>query len=402
MASINPVRSLILDLPPSCVEFWPHEPEYAIVGTYHLEREEASSAKQDKEEEGQQRSGSLVLLKVAENDVAIIQTLATPFAILDVHFCPLTYGKPSLLGVASSTGSVALYELKKPAPESWSSSGKSSAYLSHFRTIQYFKYDVLVTAFMWHPIFTDTIGLTLSSGEVVLCSVGDDERSQDIMTLYSHDLEAWTLAFQRDGLGLLSGGDDSTLRFQSLPSHHVHRISGITSEAEEQEKGGSLSLLTYLRDENQLKICWTDQKIHGAGVTAILPLDGDVVVTGSYDDHIRIVQAPSAGRRTVLAEMNLGGGVWRLKVVGNQTQPLQETPDGTTKVILLVSCMHAGTRIVEIVKTGDGTWSLQVLAKFEEHKSMNYGSDFQPVSGAGERLFVSTSFYDRLLCLWRF
>ena len=69
MASINSLRSLVLDLPPSCVEFWPYDPGYAIVGTYHLEREEAGNEKQDKEDETQQRSGSLVLLKVVDNDV---------------------------------------------------------------------------------------------------------------------------------------------------------------------------------------------------------------------------------------------------------------------------------------------------------------------------------------------
>ena len=143
----------------------------------------------------------------------IIQTLATPFAILDVHFCPIAYRKPFLLGVASSTGSVALYELNKPAPGSYSSLGESLVYLLHLRTIQYFEHNVLVTAFAWHLTIIGTIGLTLSSGKVALRSTTSGKDSQDIVTLYSHDLEAWTLAFQREGIGLLSGGDDSTLRF---------------------------------------------------------------------------------------------------------------------------------------------------------------------------------------------
>jgi len=67
--------------------------------------------------------------------------------------------------------------------------------------------------------------------------------------------------------------------------------------------------------------------------------------------------------------------------------------------------MHAGARIVRIQADDDkGDWSIEVLAKFEEHKSMNYGSDAQPeASGySGPRTIVSTSFYDKLLCLWRF
>jgi len=75
---------------------------------------------------------------------------------------------------------------------------------------------------------------------------------------------------------------------------------------------------------------------------------------------------------------------------------------------ILASCMHSGTRIVRLTRAaettgGDDVWEFEVLAKFEEHESMNYGSDVQPAV-AGEvgksRLVVSTSFYDKLMCLW--
>lgn len=55
-------------------------------------------------------------------------------------------------------------------------------------------------------------------------------------------------------------------------------------------------------------------------------------------------------------------------------------------------------------------WRFHVLAKFEEHESMNYGSDVQPDLKKKEekereekerkKKIVSTSFYDRRLCLW--
>ena len=73
---------------------------------------------------------------------------------------------------------------------------------------------------------------------------------------------------------------------------------------------------------------------------------------------------------------------------------------------LLASCMHAGSRIVRLESHGSsGEWAFSVLAKFEEHKSMNYGSDVQPVQRAqegGQRTIVSTSFYDKLMCVWQF
>lgn len=56
-------------------------------------------------------------------------------------------------------------------------------------------------------------------------------------------------------------------------------------------------------------------------------------------------------------------------------------------------------------------WRFHVLAKFEEHESMNYGSDVQPElkeekkkerekKEKERKKIVSTSFYDRRLCLW--
>jgi diphthamide biosynthesis protein 7 len=89
----------------------------------------------------------------------------------------------------------------------------------------------------------------------------------------------------------------------------------------------------------------------------------------------------------------------------NLTNPTQHQQESS--YTLLASCMHAGSRIVQLSRSGD-EWEFAVLAKFEEHKSMNYGSDVQPlIAGAeGEQraksVIVSTSFYDKLMCVWSF
>lgn len=101
--------------------------------------------------------------------------------------------------------------------------------------------------------------------------------------------------------------------------------------------------------------------------------------------------------------------------------------------VILASCMHAGARIVRLTRRSgtqnrrgdvgrastppphagrgegeeneadeDSEWRFEVLARFEEHCSMNYGSDVQPGGSAGAWTIVSTSFYDRLMCVWRF
>lgn len=103
--------------------------------------------------------------------------------------------------------------------------------------------------------------------------------------IHKHELEAWTLAFAPKSTSVLSGGDDIVLQ---------------------------CSQINDLRDPPRL---WQDRKIHEAGVTAILPISETLVVTGSYDDHIRLLLTPAIGRRQILASLNLGGGVWRLKLL---------------------------------------------------------------------------------------
>ena len=69
--------------------------------------------------------------------------------------------------------------------------------------------------------------------------------------------------------------------------------------------------------------------------------------------------------------------------------------------------MHAGARIVRLDRTagddGGDEWKFEILSKFEEHRSMNYSADVQPCSRphSSEETILSTSFYDKLLCLWK-
>lgn len=72
--SIKSFITETLDLPPSCIEFSQVAPEYFVVGTYNLEKDE-DGAKQGGEEglekveekKKQERNGSLILYKL-END----------------------------------------------------------------------------------------------------------------------------------------------------------------------------------------------------------------------------------------------------------------------------------------------------------------------------------------------
>ncbi len=67
-----------LDLPPSCIEFSQMHPEYFVVGTYNLEKDDEADKpvenKYGEEDEGvkdkkkQERNGSLLLYRL-ENDL---------------------------------------------------------------------------------------------------------------------------------------------------------------------------------------------------------------------------------------------------------------------------------------------------------------------------------------------
>jgi diphthamide biosynthesis protein 7 len=209
-------------------------------------------------------------------------------------------------------------------------------------------------------------------------------------------LEAWSICLSnpdnsRGETGqpttVYCGGDDSTLRYTSL--------SLAQGDSEESV------------ETNYPTISIRGQ--HGAGVTAILPLSTwtpagwRVVVTGSYDDKLRVFAIndvhESYGTKMVqlLTEIGLGGGVWRLNLIDMKTSPHENE---SVCIHLLASCMHAGARVVEIVTDDGESWRCSVLARFEEHDSMNYASDYVYHDTERRLTCVSTSFYDRLMCLW--
>lgn len=241
-----------------------------------------------------------------------------------------------------------------------------------------------------------------------------------------HTMEAWCVAFSDlwdESAGskkpsrlstVFSGGDDSALILRPYwLIEDGDPDSAKNSNEDSDEDSNPSPVHFHLYDARTVKG-------HEAGVTAILPLpltlsDGSqIVLTGSYDDTLRAwaITPPHKNygmlKTRKLAEENLGGGVWRLKVIEELSSL---SGPGPWTVVVLASCMHAGARIIRIRMGGDpkGDLEIEVLARFEEHKSMNYGSDYSRVGGAllreeGKRevVCVSTSFYDRLLCVWEF
>ncbi|KAK3346240.1 hypothetical protein B0T25DRAFT_272984 [Lasiosphaeria hispida] len=419
---VSSLQSLQLDLPPSCVEFCPAFPSYFLVGTYHLQKDDETTTTETANstigEEGeddrptgpvkpQNRNGSIIVFRILDKTLIYVQTMPQPSAILDLHFNP-SPGRQGLCAVVSSTGTLAIFQLLPDEDQP----------LKHIRTMDVAMMskgtnyaapegEVLFTSFCWHPLRQETIAITTSAGQVYLVDLGPTGEGGSLYPdpVTTHSLEAWCVAIPpslvptvqgcegrtTDGgdFTLFSGGDDSALRYKKCTFTDESKVLNTDNSDDEPQ------LAVRLRD-------------HGAGVTAILPLalqgDLQLVVTGSYDDHIRLFSvastptAYSLSEARKLAECNLEGGVWRLKLVQLSKGPPSEHG---WRAVILASCMHAGVKVVELLRGMDGDYEFRVMGSFVEHKSMNYGSDIQP-GWLGSLSVISTSFYDKLLCLWEF
>ena len=425
------------------VEICPAHPEFMVVGTYAL------IGKEDKKEhQTQLRKGTLSLVTVAANFKATYPGMLPPTldskdftsAILDLRFHS---NDDTLLCVATSAASLHFFRLVKYAsildrrfdmkllPLGWAKIAEDDEHgLTH-----------LITQFAWLPEITTsgkegvndqllvTLAATESSGRVQLVKLAIpairnsfDKRAEILdkpdklafsqVYLRNHDEEAWTVSTLdipsppgTQNRLLLSGGDDSALKTSLL---------NLTTSAASK---------TYI-DAPNLDILassaidgWSDHRSYSGGVTAILPLPPTLIsatgpdhsshlettipiLTGSYDDTIRLYTiSPSTMLRRLILELRLGGGVWRLK--------LMDSYDASSAhhFLILVSCMHAGVRILRLYydMISNAGWTMNVVARFEKgHESMVYCCDYRREEGPGEYTVVSTSFYDKKICTWRF
>lgn len=320
-----------------------------------------------------------------------IQTEPQPSAILDLRFHPNHKQLQSILAVVSSTGTLAIYRLDT----------KRSPALEHIATSRCddLGEEVLFLQCNWHPSAVNAIAVTTSTGLARLLHLDNSWSIKGWTDLSTQNtLEAWSISLSNPDnssgesgqpVTVYCGGDDSILRYTSC---------SLTGGGDEEDVETTYPAIGI-------------KGLHAAGVTAILPLSNwtakgwRIVVTGSYDDHLRVFAIhdlhESYGAKAVhlLTEINLGGGVWRLNLIDMQSNSSEK---GYARITLLASCMHAGARIVQIATDDGDSWQCSVLAKFEEHQSMNYASDCTYNPNERSLVCVSTSFYDRLLCLWTF
>ncbi|KAL9618113.1 MAG: hypothetical protein Q9160_007120 [Pyrenula sp. 1 TL-2023] len=316
-------------------------------------------------------------------------TIELDCSVLDVHFHPL---ERRVFAASTSDGKVGLFR--------WQANPMRLDHISWWDVSA--GSDALATSLTWVKSFdidsqnepSIALAVTLTDGCVRLYA-GDTERILSgktclVRSFQSHSQEAWYVALSCTFDILLSGGDDMALR--------VYKLGDIDQSESAEE----------------VTPVWTDYKSHGAGVTAILPLEqilspsgSSYVLTGSYDECVRVFKLDQAPKKRPVAEESLGGGVWRLKQIGDSWSESSSSDFEGQRIctLVLASCMHAGVRVLQVMRTCEKgclhdscTWTIDVVARFEEHDSMNYASDVRMANGKPQ--IVSTSFYDKRLCLW--
>lgn len=340
-----------------------------------------------------------------------IQRIAVPYAVFDLHFHPT---QKNLFAIASSVGTVSLFQVDTAA-----STGTPS--ITQLWTKQVHEDPSIPALFLawapqnWFPRCpADGFAVTFSDSRTAVFGTQGDIRNDSLDEWGTFEakqmIEVWFVA-----LASITGPDPTESRKTSMTpfmftgndfgSLHTRRFDA-TAELDDEDDHISPMLLEH--DDRA--------RHHTAGVTAILPLpvsltdDAPVLLTGSYDEGLRVYHASFRGE--VLAEQYLDGGVWRLQLLDTARVMGSEDPKTVTEIsfLVLASCMHAGTRVVRVsLKQNDGSseWDIEVLAKFTEHESMNYASGVWNFQNAGreenqssELLVVSSSFYDKRLCVW--
>lgn len=123
-----------------------------------------------------------------------------------------------------------------------------------------------------------------------------------------------------------------------------------------------------------------------AGVTSLHQSSENCLLVGSYDE--KLCSYDLRKLKNAVAEINLGGGIWRIK-----SSPLNPK-------IFIIACMYKNFSIVEF---NDVDFNL--IGEYNEHESICYGCDWSSSSHPtnntekeeNSMIFASCSFYDKKL-----
>lgn len=200
-------------------------------------------------------------------------------------------------------------------------------------------------------INTENLIASDSSGKVSLLKVTQNQIVKE-RTWKAHSFEAWTCAFDKWNANIVyTGGDDTFM--------HVYDIRA--ADVQQTIKN----------------------KCHMAGVTSFLSFSENCLITGSYDEYLRIFDARNW--RQPVTDLQLFGGIWRIK------------PSKCDRNLLLCACMYKNFSVCRINSELN---ELKLVAEYTKHESICYGADWAPNRLCnGDQIMVTCSFYDKKLCI---
>lgn len=209
-----------------------------------------------------------------------------------------------------------------------------------------------------------------SDGAARVHHLSNDGEMSCIRAWEAHSLEAWVSSWSRHHGGnvIYTGGDDAKFAGWDI-----------------RQPGEGTCVLAF-----------QDRKSHNAGVCCIVetPGQGWRILTGSYDQYIRVWDARYTTKPVCSTQLDTGGGVWRLKINPHEPQ------------LILAACMHHGFSIFRVdVDTAGDQISIDLCERYPYQQTLAYGcgwSHMKPQRAFnGPPFIVSTcSFYDNLLHIW--
>ncbi|XP_020097508.1 diphthine methyltransferase [Ananas comosus] len=332
-----------LDGNADAVEFCPHSPFHHILAaaTYTLQ-------------EGTQphRTGSISLFDTnAETGLGLVHRVQTA-GVFDIKWNPSGGSSYPLLAQADADGCVVLRAL-----QSNQGAEDQGIFLRDICTEKISS--AMCLCVDWEPV-AESISVGLSDGSISVISLRESQLHV-LQSWLAHEFELWATSFDIFHQHLLyAGSDDCHFSCWDLR-------------------------------QNPSSLVFQNAKSHKMGVCCITqsPLDQNILLTGSYDEFLRVWDIRSTTKPVNEKSIHLGGGVWRIK-----HHPY-------ISGLVLAACMHGGFAVVKI---GEGDVSL--LETYSKHESLAYGADWQKGgcldNQSSKTLVAATcSFYDRLLRIWQ-
>ncbi|XP_042499300.1 diphthine methyltransferase [Macadamia integrifolia] len=340
------VAHCYLDGNADAVEFCPHHSfnHLLAASTYTLQEGVQPS-----------RSGSISLFSVDANvgSLDMLHRVETA-GIFDIKWSPIKIGAGPLLAQADADGYLRLHGLEHSldGPEARGHVLKEVGGENVSSS--------MCLCLDWNAS-ASSISLGISDGSISVVTLGEAQLQKQ-QAWQAHEFEVWATSFDIYQPQLLySGSDDCKFCCWDLR-------------------------------ENPSKLVFQNSSIHKMGVCCIAnsSRDCNTLLTGSYDEYLRVWDLRSISKPLNENAICLGGGVWRIK----------QHP--SVSDLILAACMHNGFAIVKV--RGE---SAELVETYVKHDSLAYGADWQcggSCDGSGRRIWSSTvatcSFYDRLLRIW--